>query len=202
MSHHPVINAAPNAVEGEVLRLGSSWTSSSFAPTDAVLCRNNAPLIGLALWLYAQGVPCRLAGRDLLAGLDKILSKGKDTADWKSALARQGEKQVDALRAKRKFAQAYALEDRYHALARIANGCVRLDEIKAKLERLTSAKSGVLLSTIHRAKGLEWPTVFILDFHLLPARWAEREWEKKQERNLQYIATTRAKTKLVFIQSK
>ena len=58
------------------------------------------------------------------------------------------------------------------------------------------------LSTIHKAKGLEWPTVFILDARtLMPSKWAQLPWQKVQERNLQYVAVTRAKLNCFYITS-
>jgi len=57
----------------------------------------------------------------------------------------------------------------------------------------------VLLSSIHRAKGLEADRVFVLDPASLPLiRRDSRPWERIQERNLCYIAATRSKHVLVF----
>ena len=56
----------------------------------------------------------------------------------------------------------------------------------------------VTLSTIHKAKGGEAPRVVVLDPRRMPARGARAEWEIQQERNLCYVAYTRAKEELVF----
>lgn len=63
----------------------------------------------------------------------------------------------------------------------------------------------VRISTIHGAKGLEWPIVFIpgLSDGVLPARFAIDEGKKSsidEERRCFYVATTRAKT-LLFLSS-
>ena len=58
-----------------------------------------------------------------------------------------------------------------------------------------------LLSTIHKAKGLEWPDVAFLDQHLLPSKYATREEEIQQENNASYIAITRAQQSLHYISS-
>jgi len=57
------------------------------------------------------------------------------------------------------------------------------------------------LCTIHKSKGMEWNRVFILDCHLMPSRYARKGWQKVQETNLIYVAHTRAKTELYFINS-
>jgi ATP-dependent exoDNAse (exonuclease V) beta subunit len=33
----------------------------------------------------------------------------------------------------------------------------------------------------------------------MPSKWARQDWQKEQERNLMYVAYTRAKRHLVFI---
>ena len=63
------------------------------------------------------------------------------------------------------------------------------------------SRGRVTLSTIHKVKGLEFPTVFLLDWHLLPSRFAKAAWQRTQEKNLQYVAITRAMERLVYINS-
>ena len=70
----------------------------------------------------------------------------------------------------------------------------------SKIDALFSdSTSGIVLSTVHKAKGLEADTVHILNPELMPSRWAKKEWEREQESNLIYVAYTRAKQKLSFI---
>ena len=56
-----------------------------------------------------------------------------------------------------------------------------------------------MLSSIHKSKGLEADRVFILGDELMPLKKAELNWEKEQEENLMYVAYTRAKSELIFI---
>ena len=53
---------------------------------------------------------------------------------------------------------------------------------------------GVVLATFHRAKGLQWPTVFVIGVSdgLVPLRSARRRLERDEERRLLYVALTRA----------
>ncbi|MEJ5128882.1 ATP-dependent helicase [Comamonas sp. MYb21] len=53
----------------------------------------------------------------------------------------------------------------------------------------------VHLSTIHASKGLEWDTVIVVGVTegVLPIRYAKDDWALEQERNLLYVAVTRAK---------
>lgn len=59
---------------------------------------------------------------------------------------------------------------------------------------------GVLLSSVHRAKGLEAPRVFILKPGVMPHPMAKTEWARGQESNLRYVAITRAIKELVWVE--
>jgi len=61
---------------------------------------------------------------------------------------------------------------------------------------------GLVLSTIHSAKGLEWHTVFLIyvaEGYLPSYRSLESEEAIEEERRLFYVATTRAKQKLYLL---
>ena len=79
-----------------------------------------------------------------------------------------------------------------------------INELLKKIENLISSnEDAVKLSTIHRAKGLENETIFILDFDSLPLyRDDQKEWERMQERNLKYVALTRTKKILYLVNSR
>ncbi|MBS1517131.1 MAG: UvrD-helicase domain-containing protein [Bacteroidetes bacterium] len=69
----------------------------------------------------------------------------------------------------------------------------------ADIDNLDNQKNAVTLMTIHSAKGLEFPVVFItgLEEGLFPVSGATMyEEELEEERRLFYVAITRAKTKL------
>ncbi|HQN71739.1 MAG TPA: ATP-dependent helicase [Smithella sp.] len=62
-------------------------------------------------------------------------------------------------------------------------------------------KGRVVLSTIHRSKGLEWDTVFLLscaDGMIPLERCLEQESGEEEERRLFYVAVTRAKSMLIM----
>jgi superfamily I DNA/RNA helicase len=74
----------------------------------------------------------------------------------------------------------------------------KIDEIFPKKDK----KDGISLSTIHKAKGLEANNVFIACESLMPSKAAKKDWEIRQEYNLMYVAYTRAKNILGFIDEK
>lgn len=199
-------------LQGETLTEGWNWkhVMSHVGPSDslAVLCRNNAPLIKMAFKLIRQRVPVQMAGRDIgqgLIALSKKLWKDNDTSvtqmsgeldDWeqtetsKAAIMNQEEKisgitdRAESLRAVMTLSEVSSAE-----------------ELRKAIEMLFAKDSGlVTLSTIHRAKGLEWDVVLHLDSWRVPSKMAKESGDPRvmqQEMNLVYVAETRTKRVLL-----
>jgi superfamily I DNA/RNA helicase len=206
------IEPHPSAPVGIVEDLGLEWgpaaknvAHSRFRPTDAILCRNNAPLVSLAFRLIASGQGCRILGRDIgdsLIALARNL-KAKSLADLDAKLSDYEKREQARLEAAEKPAAIEALLDRCACLRTVIGNVGSLDELVSTLEDLfkDNGSSLVTLATIHKAKGLEWERVYFLDRHLLPSKWAKLDWMLEQERNLEYVGITRAKAELYFIES-
>jgi ATP-dependent exoDNAse (exonuclease V) beta subunit len=95
--------------------------------------------------------------------------------------------------------------DMINALEILAEGINSSEEIISKIDEIfpkRDKKSGISLSTIHKAKGLEADNVFIACESLMPSKSAKKDWEIHQEYNLMYVAYTRAKNILGFIDEK
>ena len=73
-----------------------------------------------------------------------------------------------------------------------------IKEAQEQIQNPLNEKNGVLLSTMHSAKGLEFGTVFIAGVveGLLPYEKSRTEAEIEEERRLLYVGMTRAKTRL------
>lgn len=203
-----MIEPHPNAPEGEVLSL-SSYSPSDFRPGSLVLCRNTAPLVGLAYALLQRDVPCRILGRDIGAQLVALVKKlrGANLEDLREKLRVWTDR--EASRAIAEDRNPERIYDQSECLRFFMNS---LDEDSRTIESLIAkielmfedsvSTSKVTLSTVHKAKGLEFPTVFILDKdRYMPSRFARLPWQREQERNLIYVAVTRAMEKLVYINS-
>ena len=64
-------------------------------------------------------------------------------------------------------------------------------------ERINNA---ITLSTAHKSKGLESNRVLILLPDKMPLKWPQqKQWQLQQEQNLKYVAITRARKELVFV---
>lgn len=219
-SHAPGFRAWQGVAQGAFCKAAKSidggWSWKQFrglaSGTAAVLCRANAPLLSLAFKLIRQQVGPVMAGRDLGKGLAALVKKiqGKDSTlpielflgkleEWelseRSAAVSNGHE-----------AQADSIADRAECLRAVADGCQASSssELLRGIEMIFAKESGDLtLSSIYRAKGLEWELVMHLDPWRLPssrAKAAARDGDERQleqEWNLKYVAETRTKHTLV-----
>ncbi len=206
----PDIEWAPGAAEGEVLRADSLPEAPE--PTDAILCRNTAPLVEAAYSLLRRGVACRVEGRQIGTGLLRLVNRWMGVTTIDAFLRRLEDyhaREVQKAQAKGNEAKMAEVEDRCATLVHLCNVCLdrkqpRLDDLRAFIEAMFAddvTDAGVVtLCTYHRVKGREFDRVFLLHHNrLCPSPWAKQEWAKKQEINLCYVAVTRAKKTLVYV---
>lgn len=172
----------------------------------AILCRNNGPLFSLAFKLLRRQIGVQMLGRDLNRGLKALLHKiaGADAKadEIRTKLQEWEASEVSLALANGREAAAEAASDRAEALrAVLDSGAANAVQLKGLLDDLFSRDHGlVTLSSIHRAKGLEWDFVLHLDPWRLPSRFAKRigGTALEQEHNLNYVAETRTRNVLVL----
>ncbi len=150
---------------------------------------------------------------ELLAGLTDVIAKGASVAETIiQVVDRTG------LRAKLEADDSSESRDRLDNLAELVTTASDFDDesdqpqsIEEFLERIALSSAGdqtaseqVVLMTIHIAKGLEWPIVFIsgLEDGLFPSlrerEGTEQDAALEEERRLAYVAITRARERLVM----
>lgn len=214
----PDMQAREGAPEGEVITITSDkLMSQNLLPSDAILCRNTAPLVELALQLIRAGMGCRVEGRDIGQNLWKLAEKWKRVRTIEilsERLTEYKKVQSGVLKNRGKDMQAEQLEDTVDSLLAIIDSLPRgstLLDLKKKINSMFGdSESGVrqdllTLSTIHKSKGREWSRVFWWGYNMFnPSPYATKDWEKDQEQNLMYVAATRAINTLVkvYVKSK
>lgn len=204
----PQIEACEGAPAGSVEDLGLKWLLTDLGSHDIVVCRNTKPLLDLGYRLMQAKIPLRILGREIGEGLVSLIRKcdgGTGFDDFLLALERWREREVQRAIAKGNDAKAEAIDDKAGAVTVLSGGLPENDRTTDALIRIiqslfTDSNSRVTLSTIHKAKGLESNTVWWLAPSLCPSRWAKKPWQQQQERNLCYVAITRAKERLVLIE--
>ena len=184
---------------------------------DMVLCRNNAPLMKIYNDFIRMGKKCQIKGKDIGLNLKRIVkSTHKDELNVnleKDGLFVRLYNSLFELRDKMmkqtgldyksvmENSKITSKLDVIKALEVLSEGLKTSEELIEKINQMFSDKktNGISLSTIHKAKGLEANNVFIACPSLMPCKSATQEWEILQEKNLMYVAYTRAKNKLSFI---
>lgn len=207
--HVPAITPRPNAGVGQVLR-PKTWSLYDIPHGAAVLCRNNAPLLALASKCLQRGVPVYVAGKEVGKALKKHLvgipaeATGQSLRDAITSVI--ASKLASASEPKR-----LRLADHQECLLALqeANPEANAEALSTIIGDLFADRSAIItLSTGHKAKGMEWDTVYHLDPHRIPQRSALVAAENgnpvplQQERNLEYVINTRAKHRLVFVTTK
>jgi superfamily I DNA/RNA helicase len=72
----------------------------------------------------------------------------------------------------------------------------------AYADDLFKRQGPIQLLSGHKAKGLEWGTVYHLDPWRIPSTYAESAEEVEQELNVRYVIETRAKERLYLVDRK
>lgn len=214
----PEIQAMPDAPEGLVESLPSAQAARAMRPGDLVLCRANAPLVPLAYALIRANVKAVIRGRDIGNNLRQLIDKlraGENILALMDKLSayRQNELGKLARLGERGAYKVQALTDRCDCIVALTDGINNVAALKQKIDRIFAdfdeagkPKDAVVLGSVHRTKGLEASTVWVIAPELLPHPMAKQAWEREQERNLAYVAVTRAKYsggmdgRIVFVQ--
>lgn len=206
----PQIEARDGAPSGVVSR---ESVMADVQDGDMILCRVSAPLVKLCMQYIGRGVKAYVKGKDIGTNLINMIKKTnrKQIKDVIERLERELSRIVGKMVAKQGCNEAEAkesemyksYEDKLKAIEVLSEGLVTSQELIDRIEMIFSDdnKNGICLSTIHKSKGLESDRVFIICEDKLYLKYCMQvPWMAEQERNLVYVAITRAKHFLGYIQ--
>lgn len=199
----PDITCPDTAIEGEITDISLNELYKLAKPGCFVLSRTNAPLIKICMALIRNNVKANIRGRDIGKQLGYLLKKSKKKQtpaflkwleEWKiEELAKLKEKNINPEN----------LLDRVECLTTLCDECKTLEEVSKKIDELFNdidEKNMVILSSVHRSKGLERENVFLL-------KWTFRAWfdnmhwleKPNEEANIAYVGITRSKSKVFVV---
>jgi len=200
----PMFSAADSAPDGSIRDICTSRLIDEALPGDFVVSRNNAPLIGYCLEAIRCRKPANILGKDVakdlksfLKGASLRLGTNPSKKDFMTWLAGWEEAEI----------AVYIAEKREYDDVLDRTACVRalwqfvdsLDHASSALDRIfvdpakNKPRKCITFSTTHKVKGLEADTVFVLE-----STFKAHAKTQQEERNLYYVAITRAKRSLVF----
>ena len=203
-----------NKIKGEIIE---NANLSDVKDGDMILCRNNAPLAKIYIELLRNGIKTKILGKDYSANLSKTIKNTKEEL-LNVDLSMQGVFSklydifydlVETTIHKQNITKEEALTsssiiaklDEIKVLEILSEGLTTSKELQERINDIftDNKESGIILSTIHKSKGLESPNVYIACKSLMPSKTAKQPWEIEQENNLIYVAYTRTKNKLGFL---
>jgi len=196
----PGIKALPDAPDG-VVRNGSAVNEARDG--DFILCRKTMPLIKIFFEFLTQKKKAVIKGSDIGVHLIE-LTKGFNgipelIVHWKDEVEKmKGDLLKSGILNPNDHSGFNALEDKVNTLTFLANVSNTIPDLKHNIETIFTDKlAGIVLSTVHKAKGLEADRVFIIRPDLMPMP-SSKSWQFAQEKNLEYVAITRAKNELIY----
>jgi superfamily I DNA/RNA helicase len=205
-THAPGFQAHHTNIEGEFIdSTNKPWKIP--AGKVAILCRNNAPLMACALRIIRSGVGCTVLGSELGKGLVNLSKKIVESDSMPSPSAMEkinnwASNEVAKALANGKESHADLITDKAECLRAVITECKTIGEARSILETMFSKDNlRITLSTGHKAKGLEWPTVIHLDPWRIPSKFAKKPGNTvalEQDLNLRYVIETRAQEKLIL----
>lgn len=180
---------------------------------DLILCRVSAPLVNLCMKYIGSGIKAYVKGRDIGTNLINMIKKTnrKQMSDVIECLQRELSRIIGKVVSKQhctekeaKGSEMYRVyEDKINAIEILSEGLSTAAEVISRIDSIfkDGEKNGICLSTIHKSKGLESDRVFIIcEDKMYLKHCMSIPWMAEQETNLVYVAYTRAKHYLGFIQ--
>jgi hypothetical protein len=204
------IEDGPNAIEGKVETIDEEQLVDLVEASDMVICRTNAPLVGVCLRLIGAGKPARMKGRafdKMLLSVVKFAERKRPSCcDFREGLQAWEAKELAKLEGRKGdiTSKRQAIEDRVACVLTIYDTLPdpTYVELKQAVRSLfMNQVNPIECSSVHGAKGLEADRVFILEPNLMPLPYA-KGWRYEQELNVKYVALTRSKRELYFVETK
>lgn len=202
----PDIKANEAAIDGEVNIINQDKMMGIIKVKDCILSRTNAPLMKTCLSLIRKNIPAYIEGRDIGKDLITLIENiGGNTINefLDNLIIWQG---VQAAKASGTYAASKIdlVNDKVSTLQALSEACLSIDDMIKKINSLFMDSEfvkvpSVVLSTVHKAKGLEWPHTYLLSDTFKSGRRQMTAQEQREEENIYYVALTRAKNTLNFV---
>ena len=186
---------------------------------DMILCRCNAPLVSECFKFLRAGRKANIQGWDVGQGLINTIQKlmkhfihdriGESNSDVLALVNRlsdwlHAETRKENAKRNPSESRLIALQDKHDCILCFTEDQTTVEGVVLRIESIfTDDKdgSGIKLSSVHKAKGLEANRVFILlpEGAEMPHKMAKSKWQVDQEWNLKYVAITRAIEELIYV---
>lgn len=174
---------------------------------DWIICRNIKPLLITNLHLISRGIKSYIKGSEIGVNLIHIVTR--NDADTVAGMLKNYDFEISCeidklkklgMKKPQNSEKIDRMNQKYDILDILSRGLISTKQLINKIKEIfKESGEGVMLSTIHKTKGLENKTIYFLCPELIPSRFATKEWQLQQEKNLFYVGITRAKENLFII---
>ena len=203
---NPNIEGRPNNIQGTV----SSVTKVDVINPDnlkgsVIVCRNNAPLVLVAVQLRANNFDARILGdmgsdKKILKYIEKtnpyscydLIEKAK--TDYFGVFAKHKDSRENHWRIEQQLETS-------KVCIYLAESCRNIEEVKSMIKSIFTKDPGsadIMLMTVHKAKGLEARNVVVVN-RMLFEKYGDTKEEIQQEDNIKYVALSRVIENLIFL---
>ena len=198
----PQIEASPTAPEGSITELDEGVHPKDIPDDSIIMCRTNAPMFRYAVQFLKYKIPCLVVsnfGEQLIKFVNSF--EVTTTEDLADEIEKWRKKEIADAESRELFHKINRINDKARSILPFCDEYRIKAQVVQGLERLLRSDTGPRLCTIHKAKGMEAEYAYLLRPDLVPGPWIDPDSkEYEQEENLRYVAITRAKENLVFMQ--
>ena len=201
----PDIEAWEGSPEGSETAVEEKIFKANAQPGDVVLCRTTAPIVQMCLWFIRHGIKAVVKGRDIGQNLkDLIVNLAGEQGPvevLQDKLRQYYDQETEKNKRNDRESKQINLQDRIDTILAIMDGCKTIEQVLKAFDKIfgDEDRTGITLMTIHKAKGLEAPRVWILRPDLMPHKMAKSPEAQLAEKNIKFVAITRAQIDLVWV---
>jgi superfamily I DNA/RNA helicase len=194
----PDIQHSDFAKEGEILHITPTQMLKEVKAGDVILSRVNAPLVKHCMQLLKNGIPANIQGRDIGSNLVAFIkkSKAKTISALRTYMTKWVKKETERLLRDKK--DPTIASDKVECLENLCDVCKTIADLKEQIKKLFNDDDNskrVLLSSVHKFKGMERDRIFLIMSSF-------RKGLTEEESNIYYVALTRSKDKLFKVAKK
>lgn len=191
----PDIEAAPTAKDGNIFHIKEDKLMNYVKAGDCVLSRTNAPLVKHCMSFLRHKIPSEIQGKDIDKGLLFLIKKSgkKDLKEFINWLSIWKNSEVNRLLEKKR--NPASIYDKYECMLNLCEDAKTIEDVQDNIKELfrdDDDNGKVVFATVHSFKGKERNNVFVLEGSF-------RHSEEQEEKNIRYVALTRSKENLYFV---
>lgn len=195
--------AAPTNGEGEVAErtyndMEKPYESGGAGAGDFILSRVNAPLVKRCLQFVKEGRRAKVLGKELGKNLSYMVKKSNAQSVGGFLAWLDEWQRIECERLTERNKPCDHITDKADCLRALSEGAIDLSDVRARIEDMFESEdkvgegpSRIILSTVHKSKGLETDRAWILNDTF--------KCQGPEEDNVYYVAITRAKDHLYMV---